>query len=167
MTSLRRFAAFALIGVVAGFVGGAFSASPFARRGAAPKQPNVIRARQFDAIGEDGKVRARFGLDSGDVPIVRLFGLGEKERFSIMLDNVDEPIMVMEDINGNTPAYLGHETSDTANPIDDDWSLSFHAPGDDDRLAVVGMMRSYPSRKHIGAAGVRDVSGKWYSVASK
>src|SRR5579872_1278854 len=139
MATLRQFAAVTLVGVIAGFTGGVFAASILARKGSVQKQPNVIRATQFEAIGENGRVRARFGLDTGDVPTMRFFGSDEKERFSIMLDNVEEPIMVMEDIHGNTRAVFGHETSDTASPRDDDWYLSFSEPSKDHFSAELGV----------------------------
>jgi hypothetical protein len=90
-------------------------------------------------------VRARFGLDSGDLPVIRFFGPDEKERFSIMLDNVDEPIIAMEDIKGNVRAVFGHETSDTASPSDEDWDLSFLVPGEDHFSAELGVRKSYRS----------------------
>jgi hypothetical protein len=110
-------------------------------------------------------VIARFGLASGDLPAVILFGPDGSERLRIGLDNVYEPVILMHDIKGDIRADFGHEVSDTASPIDDDWSLSFYAPGDSDhRSAAVGSMRSYPSRKHKGFVGVRDEVGRWSSL---
>jgi len=167
MSKVTQFAAVAFIGAVAGFVGGTLAVSVFARRGSIQAPPDVIRAKQFEAIGEKGVVRARFGLDSGDVPVMTFLGPDGKERFLVMLDNVDEPIMMMEDTGGNARAVLGHETSDTASPSDDDWYLSFLAPSDDRFSAELGVRKSYrpaPSHKYRGVAGVRDVQGNWHPL---
>ncbi len=82
MSKITQFIAVALTGVLAGFAGGAFAASLFARRGRIQTPPDVIRAKQFEAVGEKGVVRARFGLDSGDVPVMKFLGPDEKERGS-------------------------------------------------------------------------------------
>lgn len=112
-------------------------------------------------------VRARFGLDSGDVPVMRFFGSDEKERFSIMLDNVEEPTMVMQDVKGNVRAVFGHEASDTASLSDDDWYVSFLEPEEDHFSATLGVRRSYgpaPSHKYRGVIGSRDAKGDWHSL---
>jgi hypothetical protein len=167
MNKMAQIATVAFIGLIAGLAGGVLAASLIGRGKIVQPSADVVRAKQFEAVGANGTIRARFGLDSGDIPIVRLFGPDGNERFSIMLDNVDEPIIAMSDVKGNTRAYLGHETSDTANPEDDDWSLPFQAAGDVDRLAAFGMMRSYPSRKHRGIAVVRDERGHWSSLGHR
>jgi hypothetical protein len=167
MNKIAQFAAVALVGVIAGFAGGTLAASLVARRVSIQQPPVIIRAKQFEAIGEKGVVRARFGLDRGDVPVMSFLGPDEKERFSIILDNVDEPVMMMKDTPGNTRVVFGHETSDTASPADDDWSLSFSAPNEDYFSAEVGVKRSYrsaPFRKSRGVVKVRDAQGNWHSV---
>jgi hypothetical protein len=167
MNKLTQFAAVAFIGVVAGFAGGAFATSILARSQIFQRPPEVIRAKQFEAIGEKGVARARFGLDSGDVPMMRFLGPDGQERLTIMLDNINEPIIMMKDIKGNMRAVFGHDTSDTASPDDDNWSVSFRAPGEDDNSAVLGVVRSYrptPTRNYRGEVGMRDVKGDWHSL---
>jgi len=164
MSKGMQLAAVALVGLISGLAGGALAVSVAGRGKNTQASSDVMRAKQFEAIGANGTVRARFGLETGDVPILRLFSQNGSERFSIILDNVGEPIVMMEDVSGNTRAYFGHETSDTANPVDDYWSVSFQAAGDTDRLATLGMSRSYPSHKHRGISAVRDVRGRWSSL---
>lgn len=165
MSNAKQLAAVALIGLVAGLAGGALAVSLTGRSKNVRQSADVIRAKRFEAIGENGTLRARFGLASGDVPSVILFGPDGSERLWIGLDNIDEPVILMHDIKGDIRAYFGHEGSDTASPADDDWSLSFYAPGDTDhRSAAVGSVRSYPSRKHRGFVGVSDEVGRWSSL---
>ena len=167
MSKIGHFVAITVIGVVAGFIGGAFAGLMFARRSDVQKPAEVIRAKRFEAIGENGVVRARFGLDGGDVPVMRFLGPDEKERLTMMLDNTNEPLVMMEDTKGNLRVVFGHETSDTSNPGDDDWSLSFRAPGEGDFSAALGVLKSYqpaPSHKYRGFVGMRDVKGKWHSL---
>jgi len=47
-----------------------------------------------------------------------------------------------------------------ASPEDEDWSLSFQAAGQGDKVAEVGLSRSYPSHKYRGGA-VRVEGGHW------
>ena len=53
---------------------------------------------------------------------------GWKKRLWMGLDNVNEWLITMRDNTGEDRVYLGHETSDTASPQDDDWSVSFRGP---------------------------------------
>jgi len=161
MSNAKQLAAVALIGLVAGLAGGSLTGCSKNVQQSA----DVIRAKRFEAIGENGTVIARFGLASGDLPEVILFGPDGSERLRIGLDNVYEPVILVHDIKGDIRADFGHEASDTASPTDDDWSLSFYAPGDSDHFsATVGSIRSYPSRKHKGVVAVSDEAGRWSSL---
>ena len=163
MRNAKQSAAIALIGIVAGFAGGHLANSM--RRHTNVQQPtDVVRAKQFEVTGTGGVVRARFGLESGDLPTVILFGPDGTERLWIGLDNVNEPLITMRDNKGDGRVYFGHETSDTASPQDDDWSVSFRVRGESDSLAAVGMMKSYPSRKQRGIVVGRDEFGQSSSV---
>ena len=165
MSNVRQLTAIALVGLAAGLGGGVVATSLSGGRKSAQQSADVIRAKRFEAVGENGKVIARFGLASGDLPELIMFGPDGSERLRIGLDNVYESVILMQDTKGDIRADFGHEASDTASPADDDWSLSFYAPGDSDHFSAgVGSIKSHPSRKHRGFVGVRNEAGRWSSL---
>jgi hypothetical protein len=163
MHNAKQSAALALLAIVAGFAGGLLANSMRGHQNA-QRAPGIVQAKQFEVIGTNGMERARFGVESGDLPTLILFGPDGKKRLWMGLDNVNESLITMRDNAGEDRVYLGHETSDTASPQDDDWSVSFRGAGDTDRLAGIGMIKSYPSRKPRGIVVARDEFGRWSSI---
>jgi hypothetical protein len=163
MSLTKQIVAFALVGILAGLTGAIVAVRVSLRGSKVPNSADVVRAKTFEVIASDGRVRARLGVDSGDSPTVTFLGSDGSERLWVGLDNVDEPKLVMSDIKGNPRAFLGHVASDTASVEDDDWGLSFRGTGSSD-LAEFAVIKSYPSHKYRGIGGVRDERGRWFSI---
>jgi len=153
-----------LVALVAGFAGGALSVRVLTRSKTGKQAVDVIQAQRFQAVGNDGRIRAEFGVENGETPFVKMFGLDGGERFWMILDNVDEPIMMMKDVKGNIRTYWGHETSNTASLSDDDWVLGFSALNNEDAMAQVGVLKRSLPGKHNGFVAVRDEQGRSASL---
>jgi hypothetical protein len=160
MSITKQIVSAALISILAGLTGGMVAVRVSMRGSNGPDSADVVRAKMFEVIGSDGRVRARFGVHGGDEPTMILLGSDGKERLSVGLDNVDEPQLVMSDIRGNPRAFLGHVGSDTASVDDDDWGLSLRGTGSSD-LAEFAVIKSYPSHKYRGTQ-----TGYWLCRAS-
>ncbi len=97
-----------LVGLIAGFAGGALSVRVLTRETKGKQAGDVIQARRFQAVGNGGRIRAEFGVENGETPFVKMFGADGGERFWMILDNVHDPIMMMKDVKGNIRTYWGH-----------------------------------------------------------
>lgn len=168
MSDKNQVMAMFLIGLLSGFGGGMLAVLTVGHGKTGSQSQAIIQAKQFDAITASGVVRARFGIESGDNPAIKLFAPNGAERLTIGLDNVDEPLIMMRDTKQNIRAVLGHETSDTASPEDDNWWLWFEANGGDDGVvSAIGMTKDYPSPKYKGVVSVRIEREHWHNLTPK
>lgn len=167
MNNAKQLTVVCLIGLVSGFVGALIAIFIMRHNEKALQSADVIRARQFEAVTTNGLVRARFGAKSGDDPSLELFGPDGSKRLSLVLDNVDEPLIMLRDSKENIRVVLGHVTSDTASLEDDNWALSFQVSGPDDTVADFGMVKRTAPLNYKGTAAVRKQGGQWNFLMPK
>lgn len=100
----RRTAATALL------IGIALPALAFLPQDASPAKLETLRGSGFEVVGNDGKVRARLGLDKEGSPEMRLFDSREKVRVRISVHKDSQPLITLvdeEDKNRLSLAYDG------------------------------------------------------------
>jgi hypothetical protein len=151
----------------------------------------VLRASRFELLNPAGHPVAHWGFDSNSNtneiafvdgngrstlrlgveadqrqrPFVKFAGRDGADRFIVLLDGSDKPILVMNDGGWEGRVMLGHmNSSDTASPEFDNWSLRFSDPAVHDS-AGIGVSTPPQGLRRTGFMFLHDAHGSSWTQA--
>ncbi len=105
-----QYAVVLTLAVVAGLVGGVASSWLFLRAPMfahkTPQVAEVIRAKQFVVVDQDGNMRAELSLNADGKPGMALYDENEKYRVTLGLNKDGEPGLRLYDKDGKTSVML-------------------------------------------------------------
>ncbi len=106
-----QYAVVLTLAVVAGLVGGVASSWLFLRAPMfahkTPQVAEVIRAKQFVVVDQDGNMRAELSLNKDGEPGLRLYDKDGKTSVMLSLNKDEEPSLWLADKSGKRRAGLG------------------------------------------------------------